>query len=1077
MKYKSWLLVLFLIAVIQGSILNYGAIPASERAALISLYNSTNGDGWSASVKRNWKKAPLHTDGFSMPGTEGNWGGSYVKNNAVWKISLIKCNLKGSLPAELGNLKQLEVIDIQSNKLYKSSIPVEIGNLRRLAVLNLIDNQLCGSIPAELGNVKSLTEIRLHRNSFEGVIPVELSHLSYLTVLNLSSNNLSGNIPPQLGLLSNLTYLNLGMNQFSGIIPQEVGNLSQLKVLDLHACTLYNTNIPAELGNLTHLTDLYLSENYLTGNIPPELGNLSQLTKLDLHWNKLSGSIPAELGNLSHLNVLNLNVNRLTGNIPAELGNLSHLKVLDLRSNDLSGGIPPELGNLINLVELYFPSNELSGSIPPTLGNLTQLIYLSAENNELSGAIPIELGNMQYLKKMNMSGNQLAGTLPPELGNLVKLEELNLYNNQISGTIPGHWGHLKSLTLLNMGFNQLNGPIPPELGNLENLEILYLPNNQLSGAIPVELFKLGKLKNLNLSRNALSGQIPTEIKNLAQLIALDLESNMLSGKIPDSITNIKWVFHHGYEYLPIHIDYNALYTDNPKVLNYLSSDESDWETRQTTAPKDVFAFATSDTSVRVCFSPAAYFNNYGGRYLVSYSTTQGGPYTDAGQTADKSAGYFDVTGLSPDTTYYFIVKSQADPHMYNSNTVTSLPGPEVSAITGAVTEKDLPFGSFDTPIDGTTAAGSVPLTGWALDESGIRNVKIYREDGDDLIYIGDAILVEGARPDVEAAYPGYPDNTKAGWGYMLLTNFLPNGGSGTYVFHAVAMDMAYKTSTLGVKTITFDNAHAVKPFGAIDTPAQGGNAYGKYYYNRGWALTPMPNTIPKDGSTIHVYVDGIKIGKANYNAYRHDINTLFPDYNNAQGAGANYLLDTTQYSDGVHTIGWSVTDGAGNTDGIGSRYFTILNGNGTSNNKKSTSISTISSFSSVKHTAALPQDFGFVNVRKGYDNDLPPETVSPNRNGVISVKINELERVEIEIGQIGEGVSYAGYMKVGNRLKELPIGSHLATRKGIFYWLPGPGFTGLYRFVFIGKDSSGNLFRKDIDIAIGPQIQNTRNSR
>jgi parallel beta-helix repeat protein len=64
-----------------------------------------------------------------------------------------------------------------------------------------------------------------------------------------------------------------------------------------------------------------------------------------------------------------------------------------------------------------------------------------------------------------------------------------------------------------------------------------------------------------------------------------------------------------------------------------------------------------------------------------------------------------------------------------------------------------PFGEFSTPIDGSTVRSSIPVTGWALDDKGAASVKIYREDGNTLVYIGDAVFVEGARPDVEAAYP------------------------------------------------------------------------------------------------------------------------------------------------------------------------------------------------------------------------------------------------------------------------------------------------------------------------------------
>ncbi|MCP5106629.1 MAG: hypothetical protein GY950_24810, partial [bacterium] len=161
----------------------------------------------------------------------------------------------------------------------------------------------------------------------------------------------------------------------------------------------------------------------------------------------------------------------------------------------------------------------------------------------------------------------------------------------------------------------------------------------------------------------------------------------------------------------------------------------------------------------------------------------------------------------------------------------------------------VPFGRFGTPVDGSAVRGSVPVTGWALDDIGVEGVKIYRDNG---VYIGDAVFVAGTRPDVEDAYPGYPFNYNAGWGYMLLTIFLPEGGNGTFTIYAVAEDKEGNTVTLGTKTINCDNANVVKPFGAIDTPAPNGTATGGNYGNYGWVLTPRPNEIPGDGSTIDV---------------------------------------------------------------------------------------------------------------------------------------------------------------------------------------------------------------------------------
>jgi hypothetical protein len=165
----------------------------------------------------------------------------------------------------------------------------------------------------------------------------------------------------------------------------------------------------------------------------------------------------------------------------------------------------------------------------------------------------------------------------------------------------------------------------------------------------------------------------------------------------------------------------------------------------------------------------------------------------------------------------------------------------------------------------------------------------------------------------------------------MLTNELPsnNGswgvGNGTYNIHAIAHDLAGNSTDLGVKTIVVDNKDALAPFGGIDTPSQGGTVSGTAYVNFGWALTPLPAAIPMDGSTIWVYVDNVAVGHPVYNNPRSDIQALFPSLNNTNGAVGYFYIDTTKYTNGVHSIAWSVTDNAGHASGIGSRYFTVQN--------------------------------------------------------------------------------------------------------------------------------------------------------
>ncbi len=243
-----------------------------------------------------------------------------------------------------------------------------------------------------------------------------------------------------------------------------------------------------------------------------------------------------------------------------------------------------------------------------------------------------------------------------------------------------------------------------------------------------------------------------------------------------------------------------------------------------------------------------------------------------------------------------------------------------------------PFGVFEAPVNGATVRSSVPVTGWVLDDIGVDRVEIHRNavsgEAGGWVYIGNALLVEGVRTDIEDQYSQYPFHFKGGWGYMMLTNFLPNSGNGSFTIHAVAVDNGGNRATLGSRSITVDNAGAEEPFGAIDFPAPGEVVSGTAYVNIGWVLTPPPGKVPEDGSTIRVYIDDVPVGQPEYNQYRSDVAGLFPGYANSGGSMGTFTLDTTQYEDGRHTIAWLATDDRGNSGGIGSRYFYIYNNTG-----------------------------------------------------------------------------------------------------------------------------------------------------
>jgi hypothetical protein len=303
---------------------------------------------------------------------------------------------------------------------------------------------------------------------------------------------------------------------------------------------------------------------------------------------------------------------------------------------------------------------------------------------------------------------------------------------------------------------------------------------------------------------------------------------------------------------------------------------------------------------------------------------------------------------------------------------------------------------------------------------------------------------------------------------MVLTNFLPNNGNGTFVITAIAVDKSQNQVVLGSKTIICDNANSTKPFGSIDTPSQGGMISGGSFSHWGWVLTPQPNTVPRDGSTIRVWVDGVPLaGNPTYNIYRSDIAALMPGYNNSDGAGGHYYLDTTLYANGIHTISWSVTDDAGNSDGIGSRYFEIFN------DLSAGSAQSMASFSKGTCKNAVLSSSP-VLLKRGYHINSTPRVLLPDENGIINFRIKQVERIEIDLmgpdkENDGNG-SYFGYLLHEETQKTLPIGSFLDRARGIFYWEPGPGFRGNFVFVFMRRDARGGLTRKIVKVEIGHSL-------
>jgi glucose/arabinose dehydrogenase len=125
---------------------------------------------------------------------------------------------------------------------------------------------------------------------------------------------------------------------------------------------------------------------------------------------------------------------------------------------------------------------------------------------------------------------------------------------------------------------------------------------------------------------------------------------------------------------------------------------------------------------------------------------------------------------------------------------------------GPVPGAALPFGALDTPAAG--ASGSLVVSGWALDDTGVSTVRVYRNCrpgidnpascqtllGESLVLIGDAAFLPGKRPDIANTFPVAPNATRAGWILTVQGSSLP---SGAVTLSAIALDLDGQPKLLG----------------------------------------------------------------------------------------------------------------------------------------------------------------------------------------------------------------------------------------------------------------------------------------
>lgn len=196
----------------------------TERAALMNLYYSTDGDSW------------YEREGWGGNSSYCTWHGvSCDSAGHVLQLNLHVNWLVGSIPPAIDNLVELQTLDLSGN-LVTAPLPEELGNLAHMKLLDLSGNEICikgcgrtlgGAIPASLGKLSNLQTLDLSGNVLEGTIPAQLGNLAQLRTLDLSDNQFCRTeyLPPNDVTCSGGLF---------GTIPAELSGLSALQALRLH---------------------------------------------------------------------------------------------------------------------------------------------------------------------------------------------------------------------------------------------------------------------------------------------------------------------------------------------------------------------------------------------------------------------------------------------------------------------------------------------------------------------------------------------------------------------------------------------------------------------------------------------------------------------------------------------------------------------------------------------------------------------------------------------------------------------------------------------------------------------------
>ena len=192
----------------------------------------------------------------------------------------------------------------------------------------------------------------------------------------------------------------------------------------------------------------------------------------------------------------------------------------------------------------------------------------------------------------------------------------------------------------------------------------------------------------------------------------------------------------------------------------------------------------------------------------------------------------------------------------------------------------------ETPSQGVTLKNELEVSGWGLNDSGVKEVKAYI-DGSYIKNLNNNIT----RFDVSNAYPNYTEGDKSGFEGIIDISDISGGN------HTLRIDVVGKDNTVQSQYVSFNKEKKEKKESRmwVETPSQGVTLKNELEVS-GWGLNDS------GVKEVKAYIDGSYIKNLNNNIIRFDVSNAYPNYTEGDKSGFEGIIDISDISGGNHTL-------------------------------------------------------------------------------------------------------------------------------------------------------------------------------